>query len=353
MQNGLIINGRFLQRRITGVERYAREVTRRLPTGTRVANPSQTASGCRGHLWEQVVLPCLVGKNLLWSPANSGPLLVERQVVTIHDTFSIDHPEWYRGGFAAWYRLLLPGLVHQAKHVVTVSEYSRRRIRELFHLPPEKITVAPAGVDSSVFHPLSAEWKNQFRAQLSLPKNYLLFLGSIEPRKNLDRLATAWTRVCKQFPDTELVIAGGSGPQFSSLNVPNGQQIRHLGYIPENCLSGLYSSASAFILPSLDEGFGLPALEAMACGTPVVASKAGALPEILGDAALLVDPYNIEAIASGIAAVLRQPEIRREFIQKGFARAGEYSWEKTTEVIHFVLAEVAAGQKINQISIAG
>ncbi|MDD5369267.1 MAG: glycosyltransferase family 1 protein, partial [Anaerolineaceae bacterium] len=337
-----MINNRFENHRTTGVERYAHEVARRLPGEMHFAAPHRKTTGWAGHVWEQLVLPGLVGEHLLWSPANSGPLLVERQVVTIHDGFVLDHPEWYRKTFHSWYRLILPRLARKAMRIVTSSEYSRQRLVKLLHIPLEKVRVAPGGVDRSKFFPWPEAQKTRFREALGLPARYVLFVGSIEPRKNLNRLETAWDRVHGQHADVKLVIAGGSGLSFSGEFKPCLHSIRSLGYQDESRLVGLYAGASAFVLPSLDEGFGLPLLEAMACGTPVVAAAAGAIPEVVGDAALLVDPFDPFDIARGLDTILSEPDLCHELVEKGFSRAAQYSWERSAEVVQQVLAEVAA-----------
>jgi glycosyltransferase involved in cell wall biosynthesis len=207
----------------------------------------------------------------------------------------------------------------------------------------EKVSVAPGGVDRSRFFPWSEAQKTQFREQFGLPPSYVLFLGSIEPRKNLIRLESAWQRVHGLHADVSLVIAGGTGIPFSGKFRPCGQSIRSLGYQDEDSLVGLYAAANAFILPSLDEGFGLPILEAMACGIPVVAAAAGAIPEVAGDAALLVDPFDPEDIAGGLQSILSEPGLRQELTQKGLSRAAQFSWERSAQAVQQALADVAAG----------
>lgn len=334
--NGLIINGRFLHRRISGVERYAREVSQRLPSSVRFARPPQQLKGWKGHLWEQIVLPGLVGNEVLWSPANTGPLFTDRQVVTIHDAFPLDHPEWYREEFARWYQLLLPRLARQAKVVVTVSEYARARISSLLGLPAGSIVVAPGGVDRARFSPLSEAQKNQFRASWGLPATYLLFLSPVDPRKNLKGMLAAWEQVREQFPEAVLVIAG-----FSGQSQAFGKQVRTIGYVDESCLASLYSAATVFAIPSLDEGFGLPALEALACGVPLLAARAGALPEVAGEAALFVDPTRPEDIARGIETLLGDPALRQELVLKGYAQVRKYTWERTAAILQQVFTELA------------
>jgi glycosyltransferase involved in cell wall biosynthesis len=315
------------------VERYAREVTRRLPPETRLAQPGRSARGLAGHLWEQTVLPGLVGADRLWSPANTGPLAVERQVVTIHDVLVLEHPEWYPRGFVLWYRVMLPRLARRARRVMTVSEESRGRLLRILGLDPQRVALAPGGVDLDQFHPLEPERQAEIRRRLRLPERYLLFIGGLEPRKNQLRLAQAWAQVSGFFPDVELVLAGGPGKPSEGGQAGPGQRNRNLGYVDEADLAGLYAGAEAFLYPSLDEGFGLPVLEAMACGTPVIASSAGAIPSVAGGAALLVDPYDVDLIAQAICQVLTDPNCHAELRARGLVRAALFSWDATAHAV--------------------
>ncbi len=290
-----------------------------------------------GHLWEQVVLPGRVGRQLLWSPANTGPLLASHQVVTIHDAFPLDHPEWFPPGFALWYRLLLPRLAQRAARVVTVSAYSQKRLARLLRLPPGQIAVAPGGVDPARFYPLTVAQQQRFRQAWGLPPTYLLFFGPADPRKNLKGVSLAWDLVRQSHPEVELVIAGRGAVRFA----PRGQ-VRCLGYVDDACLPALYSAAAALLIPSLDEGFGLPALEAMACGLPVLAASVGALPEVAGEAALWVDPSRPEDIADGVDALLSSPPLHRALIHKGLDRARQFTWESTAALLGQVFRAASA-----------
>jgi glycosyltransferase involved in cell wall biosynthesis len=328
-RSGLIINGRLLNRRVSGVERYATEIIRRLPGHPRLETPLNARQGMQGHLWEQLILPFHSRGQLLWSPANSGPLAVTNQVVTICDTSVIDHPEWYSPRFAAWYRFLLPRLARRARHIFTPSEFSRIGLILTFSLPPDKVTVIYPGVDPTRFHPLADPAIRDYKHQLCLPDRYLLFVGTLEPRKNLARLIQAFNSVRSQLQDTELVIAGTTAePVFAAESLSEAAKGLHfIGYVPEGKLAGLYASAQAFILPSLSEGFGLPVLESMACGTPVLATSAGALPELAAGAALLFDPLNVKAMAKAITQMLSDPALRSEYRLHGLRRARQFSWD--------------------------
>jgi glycosyltransferase involved in cell wall biosynthesis len=341
MSNGFVINGRFSGRRITGVERYAGEIIRRLPGQVRFVAPHAPIRGpFMGHLWEQVMLPCLAGRDLIWSPANSGPVLGNRQVVTIHDVMVLDHPEWFNPQFATWYRFLIPSLAHRAKKILTVSEYSKKRLVQYIGLAPSKVIVIPAGVSTAQFHPISTDEKIQFHRKFHLPAQYLLFVGSNEPGKNLKRLIEAWKMMNSCFPEVELVIAGAVGRQFAPGILPEAPGIRTLGYIEDIWLASLYAGAEALLLPSLDEGFGLPALEAMACGTPVLAANAGAIPETTGEAALLVNPKNAENMATAMRQILVDRDLHVDLVAKGFKRAAQFSWDETARAVWRVLEMV-------------
>ena len=172
MSVNIAVNGRFEGRRITGVERYASEILRCLGTKVRVVKPRQRLRGLRGHLWEQFLLPALISRDgLLWSPANTGPLVLSKQVVTIQDLSPIEHPEWFRGDFAAWYRLFLPVLARRVRQVLVPSQYVRRRIEARFGLT--NISVTSAGVDGAFFHP------HALQNIYELPEKYILFVGSL------------------------------------------------------------------------------------------------------------------------------------------------------------------------------
>jgi glycosyltransferase involved in cell wall biosynthesis len=330
----LVVHARFLSRPVTGVERYAGEINRRLPPEFRRAQPLNAVQGWAGHLWEQSALPREVGQDRLWSPANSGPLAVTRQAVTIHDLAVLEHPEWFAPGFALWYRLLMPGLVRRVRAVLTVSQHSRARLAHRFGLDPDRVTVIPGGVDPDRFHPLGASELAGMRARLGLPERYLLFIGSREPRKNLPRLLAAWECVSQACPGLALVICGGAGGQFAPAGGETARQdVRWMGYATEADLAALYAGATAFIYPSLDEGFGLPVLEAMACGTPVIATTAGAVPEVAGPAALYADPLRVDDLAQAITRVLAERDLRAELHRRGLERAAGFSWEAAAQAV--------------------
>jgi glycosyltransferase involved in cell wall biosynthesis len=340
----IVVNGRFRGRPITGVERYASEVLRNWHNRVQVMAPRRPLRGLAGHLWEQFALPARV-RGLLWSPANSGPLAISRQVITIHDLSPLDGPQWFAPGFALWYRLLLPALARRSRRVLTHSTFCRERLIDRLGLPYEKIVVIPPGVDAAQFHPVDAA---PLRARYSVAQRYLLFVGSLGPRKNLPVLLRAWRLLQAKFPAMELVIAGATSPIFpeDGQNPPPG--VRFLGHVPEPELPALYSGAEALIMPSLYEGFGLPLLEAMACGAPVISSTAGGLTEAAGGAALLFDPLDSVALAGCVELVLCDTSLRESLRTKGFERAEGFPWRLTAERIWAVLEQERQGGAKNQ-----
>lgn len=335
MEAQILVNARSFGRRVTGVERYAREVSSRLGRRVKLVGTS-TAQGFRGHWWEQTALPRETRSGaILWSPANSGPLTVSNQVVTIHDLSVIDHPEWFERGFAIWYRFLLPRLAKRARLVITDSYYSKIRIHQAFRISNRKISVAPCGVDRRRFKPQSAPRHDRVRSKYGLPKVYGLYVGTLEPRKNLRSLMNAWEQVEAEVHPLALVIAGTAGRSFrESQNYGlSSKRVRFVGYVAEKDLPALYSGAKMYILPSVYEGFGLTVLEAMACGTPVIASNSTAIPEVVGEAGLLVNPLDEVAIGKAMVAVWREAGLYDDLVQRGLQRAKTFPWDTTAGMV--------------------
>jgi glycosyltransferase involved in cell wall biosynthesis len=321
----VVVNGRFLARRVTGVERYGREILRYIGDSYQIE--STRRQGWRGHAWEQLLLPARLNQNsVLWSPANTGPLLIRNQALTIHDLSPLEHPEWFRAGFAAWYHLFLPILAKQVKKIFTPSEYVKQKVIKRFG--NRNVTVTPNGVDRSIFHPDAKQ------NRLDLPACYILFVGTLEPRKNLNLLLRAWSEIKDDFNDTWLVIVGVSGSVFRTIQLSQDvERVHFAGYVDDKTLAGLYACATLFILPSQEEGFGLPALEAMASGTPVIVSDGGALPEVVGRAGMTFCLSNQNELAHMMKECLRDPGLRAELREKGWERANMFSWQKTADLV--------------------
>ena len=328
----VVINGRFLARRVTGVERYGREILRYIGDNARVE--ATRNQGLRGHAWEQFILPTKLDRHsILWSPANTGPLLIQSQALTIHDLSPLDHPDWFRSSFTSWYRLFLPILARHVRIVFTPSEYVKRKIVKRFGI--KNVIVTPNGVDHSRFHPGAKQLKT------GLPECYVLFVGSLEPGKNLNLLLSAWNEIKDDFQEIGLIIAGVSGNVFRPVRLSHEiERVCFLGYVDDEALAGLYANAMLFVLPSHEEGFGLPALEAMASGTPVITSDAGALSEVVGEAGVRFCLSNPDGLSYALRECLSNARLRHELKEKGLARAREFSWQATAGLVWKHLHEI-------------
>ncbi len=342
----IFVNMRSGTGTFTGVQRYIRELCCRLDGRIITVSPERALHGITGHLWEQMVLPGIVKGNLLWSPANIGPLTVARQVLTIHDLASLEHPEWFDRRFATWYRSIIPLLARRVRCIITVSEFSKRRLVELTHIPESRVFAIPNGVDGR-FRPRSANEIRQVRKKTGVASStYLLSVSSLEPRKNLKRLLEAWRLSAARLPkDAWLVIAGTEGKDniFRATSLePIPSRVMFAGFVSDDDLPALYSGAVALVYPSIYEGFGLPALEAMAAGTVPIVAKSTSLPEVVGDAGLLIDPLCVEDLAESIIRIVEDCELRIKLSRRGVARAREFTWERAADSTLRVLTEAAA-----------
>ncbi len=337
----IVVNVRTLASTPTGVQRYVSQLLPRLGDEVQAIAPGRKLGGVGGHLWEQLVLPIRVAKRLLWSPAMTGPLAVRRQVVTVHDLAVLEHPEWFSRKFAGWYRWLLPKLAHRAARVIAVSQFTGARLVEITRVDPDKVTVVPNGVDGR-FTPASEDEITQVRESLGIAAGrYVLYVGTLEPRKNLSRLIEAWDMARRDLPpDVCMVIAGNKGrrPVFAQVSLDQlPPRVLLTGRVADEQLPGLYSGATVFVYPSMYEGFGLPALEAMACGTPVITSDRTALPEVVDDAAVTVDPSDAGAIADAVRQMVTDDALRERLSRRGLQRASKFTWDRAAEMTLQVL----------------
>jgi glycosyltransferase involved in cell wall biosynthesis len=330
-----VVNARAAARRqLSGVERWAVELAARLPAlrpgAYSVARPPVALAYQAGQVWEQIALPLrarALGAPLILSPANLAPLAWPGNVVIVHDAVALAHPEWFTAPYAAYHRRVLPLVARRAQRVVTVSEFARAELLDVLGVDA---AVVPGGVDER-FRP-DADAAGARRA-LGLSSAYVLCVGGESARKNFAALAEVARAL--RGRGVQMVTAGSRRAHHGGLTHPSG--VRELGYVDDALLPGLYAGAEAFVLPSRHEGFGLPCLEAMACGTPVVCTRAGALPETCGDAALLVDPDDADALAEAVLSALDD----RALAAAGLARAAEFPWERTAGGIDALLAAEA------------
>ena len=336
----IFVNGRLIRDYTMGVSRYTNELVNRFSDKAHLIKPEGLAKKGKGLLWEQLLLPRKIRENdLLWSPANTGPILVENQVITIHDLIPYDHPEWYSQAYSIYYKNLSPRITKVVKKIITDSNYSKKRIIDQFNVPKSKVVVIPLGVGEE-FLPVAEHKIEDVLIKYGVTSPFFFVLGTIEPRKNLGRLFKAWEIIRLKYPQYKLVVAGiGIAPSAKIKNLTFPRGVKNIGYVDNQDLPALYSGANAFIFPSIYEGFGLPLLEAMACGTPVIASNVTSIPEVVGEAGVLFDPFDINDIASSIEKILHDGELREDLREKGFKQARKFSWDTTAEKVWAVLSQ--------------
>jgi glycosyltransferase involved in cell wall biosynthesis len=274
--------------------------------------------------------------DLFHSQYLAPPWSLVPEVVTIHDVLFETHRELFEGAFSDRSVRLIRRSARRARIVLTVSEFSRKALIELYHLPEDRVLVTGNAADPERFRPMTPEEKDasDVRRRYHLASPFLLSVGRLEPRKNLARLIRSFGRVRERL-DRGLVLALAGPEDFGSNEIldearrlPAGS-VRFLGPVTDEELPSLYNLAEALAYPSLAEGFGMPVLEAMACGTPVLSSPRGALTEVGGEAVLWVDPESEEDVASGLERILTDGVLRRRLAQEGPRRAREFSWEET------------------------
>lgn len=268
------------------------------------------------------------------------PFVKGKKVVTIHDMAFRVFPETVRKKTLFFLKAIIKRSIHRADHIITVSEFSKQEIIRFYEVPQDKISVVPNGVDFKKFYPEKDKQKiENIKRKYNIFGEYFLYLGTLEPRKNLVRLMEAYAKARKEnqnFP--YLVLAGGKGWMYTEifqkveeLNLKNN--IVFTGYIEDNDVPTLMSGAMAFCFLSLYEGFGMPVIEAMACGVPVLTSNSSSLKEIAEGVALLVDETSIEDIKEGLTQLFIMKGLREELARKGIFRVKKYSWEKVSETL--------------------
>jgi len=365
------INGRFLVAKRTGVQRAAYNLLRALVeidreneylifSGTsQVGNPDwdhpnvkvipsriRVGESFRNHLWEQFTLPRLATQysvDLLHSPANMAPLFYRgKSVVHIHDLCFVVNPQWYSFSFHTLYNFVIPRLARRATKVITNSNNSRNDLLQFCNVSAEKVSLIYWAVDEI--------FTNQSELPAADPQwnldDYILYVGSLEPRKNIRSLVEAYERFRKDNPhrSTKLVLIGGESPLFGEvrLNIKEYKKdVVFKGFVNDELLREFYRRANLVVYPSLYEGFGLPPLEAMASGTPVVTSNTSSIPEVVGEAAIMVNPHDTEQLARSIQHVLDDKELRAKMVEKGLAQVKKFNWYRVARNTLAVYYEVS------------
>lgn len=369
----IAVNGMLLSRRSSGVEvsilNLARALSRfgsedylfyvparfpeRKPEGTHFRT---IKTGVPAHfrpariLWEQFVLPEIISRervDLLHAPGYIAPLRANVPVViTLYDIIALLFPGWCKVSNYLHYRIFLPLSVKKAAGIIVPSDFTGRDVVKRFPVAENKVRVIHLGVNSDFRVIRDDDRFSLLRKKYDLGEKFILFVGKQEPKKNLVRLVEAFHGLRSQGSIRhKLVVAGEKGWQCS----PIFRRIRELGlqaevvftgFIPPEELPYMYNMADLFVFPSLYEGFGLPPLEAMACGVPVVCSNRGAIPEVVGDAALLFNPLDIPGMAGAMKEAITNHQVRRDLVNKGMERAKLFSWQKTAEATEHFYREV-------------
>ncbi len=264
-----------------------------------------------------------------------------QKIITIHDLSYEISPHFFSHKRQWWHKIINPRqLIANCDKIIAVSQNTKNDLINLYKIPDTKIKVINSGIDQQLYKKIEKDDYHfaEITKRYQLPKQFIFFLGTLEPRKNVESLIEAFNQLKKrpEFKNLELVLAGEKGWHYQNIfklieKSPYKKQIKYLGYIPKAEKPYLYNLAELFIFPSYYEGFGLPALEAQACGTPIIASLNSSFPEILADSAFLVASDNLTELSQAISQVLSQPELKQNLIHKGFENAKRFSWAKTAE----------------------
>ncbi|MFM7061348.1 MAG: glycosyltransferase family 4 protein [Actinomycetes bacterium] len=304
-------------------------------------------------LWEQRRAPGLarrIGADLWHGPHYTMPLRIEvPSVITIHDLTFFDHPEWHERSKVVFFQRMIRAAARRANGLICVSDHTARRLEAVVH-PSAPVTVAAHGVDHARFTPEGdADADRRILASTGVAEPYVAFVGTIEPRKDVPSLVRAFASLSDAHPELRLVLAGADGWGADAVRdaiATSGCTTRILrpGYIPAEALAPLLRRAAAVAYPSLEEGFGLPALEALACGSPVVTTSGSAMADVCGDAARLVPPGRPDLLATALAAVLDDPTEARRLRAAGPVRAAGFTWARAVDA-HLCAYRLAVGPR--------
>lgn len=350
----IVVNARFLTQKITGVQRFAIELSKQLkklsPELKFVAPKNiihksiaeelqvETIGNQKGHIWEQVELPLYLYKNsnpLLVNFCNTAPLYYKNQVVTICDLSFMINPKWFSKPFSLYYSYLIPRISRKALKIITISENSKQDLINIINTSEDKIEIVYCSISNEFAQSDTFASHNQYG-------KYILAVSSLDPRKNFNNLIQAFNYA--KLKDTKLVIVGSENKVFANQSLKELLQynpnIVFTGYITDRELIDLYKNASLFLYPSLYEGFGIPPLEAMACGCPTIVSNVASLPEVCGNASHYIDPYSVESIAEGIETVLNDKDYSELLRQRGYRRVKLFSWQASAKKLISVLNTV-------------
>ncbi len=341
----IVVNALFLTQKITGVQRYAIEISKQLKkiykNNIKFVAPAniihnelaeyldvEVIGNFTGFLWEQIDLKIYLAKNnnpILLNLRNTAPLFHHKNIIVVHDMIFMKNKKWFSKKFPYFYKFFAPILLKKALKIITVSNFSKQDIIKTFKINPEKIEI--------IYNAVSQEFKEYANKDfINLYGDYMITVASfLSPRKNLSNVIKAFNKL--QIPNFKLIIVGAELKHFSDQSlfeeVKINKSIILTGYVDDKTLAGLYKNAKLLIFPSLFEGFGLPCIEAMACGCPAVVSNTTSLPEICGNAVYYINPSCIDDIAKGIEELYNNNELKNAFIKKGYEQQSKFSWENS------------------------
>lgn len=348
----LVINTRFLTQSITGVQRFAIEISRQLKklAGDRVLFvapgnimhtdiaeelDAKVVGISTGHAWEQIDLPLYlrsIGSPLLVNLANTAPLLYKNKAVVVHDVAFERFPQNFDWKFRWFYKLLVPRIIHNSRVVITVSEFSRQEIHKLYKRSDSNIKV--------VYNAVSDAFSSN--TSYTTSEDYILAVSSLNQQKNFHSLVKAYNQL--KSANIKLYIVGSINKNFAPLDllsdIEGNSNIVMKGRVNDHELASLYSGAKCFVFPSFYEGFGIPPLEAQACGCPVVCSNAASLPEVGGDSVAYCDPYSVDDIFDKIKMVVEDESLQQALRQKGYQNIRRFSWRKSAEQILKIVSDL-------------
>jgi glycosyltransferase involved in cell wall biosynthesis len=340
----LIVNSRFLTQDITGVQRFAIEISKQLKElyGENIVFVAPTniihvdlakeldvkvIGNKTGHIWEQIDLPIYLKQNgspLLLNLANTAPLFYQNKIAAVHDVTHERFPKTFSWKFRLFYKLLIPNIIKTSKHTLTVSEFSKSEINKLYGTDMKNISVIYNAVNE-IFKP----------KRTSENEKYILAVSSLSYQKNFHSLVKAFNTL--NLSDTKLFLVGGINTNLASIEllreIEENKHIVFKGRVDDNELIKLYSNAICFVYPSLYEGFGIPPLEAQACGCPVICSSAASLPEVGGSSVIYCNPYSAEDIAGKIKMILDSESLQNDLKLRGFENLKRFSWKRSAKNI--------------------
>ncbi len=347
MSKPIYINARFLTQKITGVQRFGMEISKQLQNFCDcvfISPPNilyddlskelnvQIIGRSSSHIWEQFELPIYLkqmGSPLLFNYNGLGPIFYPNKIITIHDLSFMENPQWFSWQYSMFYKFFTSVSANYSKKIVTVSKFSKDEIIRKLNLSSSKIDI--------IYNAVSMNETDDTNNLIGSP--YILTVSSLDPRKNLNRLIEAFNKL--GLSDYKLVVVGSSNKIFNKSNksIAN-ENIIFWGHADNKELISLYKHADLFVFPSLYEGFGIPPLEAMSVGCPVISSNATSLKEVCGDAAVFIDPYDINSISTAIQKLINDKEIRSRLIEAGYKNVARFSWRKSAEKLALTFKEL-------------